>query len=402
MQTYRYRAATAAGAVQSGTLEGISRADALDRLRRLGLVPIEAVEAKTAETRAAAGKANTATRRALVNAIGELAMLLDAGLPLERALAITIENAGRPNLKAAFAEIREKVKHGATLARAMAQSPLFPPIAGAMAEAGEASGKLGPNLARLAQALERAETLRQTVVSALIYPALLLTVATGVILVMLLFVVPQFESLFSDLGDKHPFSTQVVLAASAALQNYGWLALVAIAAGVVGLRYWLKQPQVRRAFDRLVLRLPRVGALVAAAETARFARTLGSLVDSGVALPAAMGIAQRSLNNSHMAAAVERVTTGLKQGGGLSRPLAATGVFPPMALSFLRTGEETAQLGPMLIRLADVLDRDVKTAVDRLIAVLTPAITVIMGLIVALVIVSILTALMGFNDLVMQ
>jgi general secretion pathway protein F len=389
--------------VQSGTLEGISRSDALDRLRRLGLVPIEAVEAKAQDARAASrGRANTVTRRALVNAIGELAVLLDAGLPLERALAIATDNIARDNLKSAFAELREKVKHGATLARAMADEPLFPPMASAMAEAGEASGKLGPNLARLAEALERAENLRQTVVSAMIYPVMLLTIATGVILVMLLFVVPQFESLFSDLGDKLPFSTQMILAASHAVTGYGWLMVIALAAAVGGAWYWLRQPAVRRAFDRMVLRVPRIGPLIGSAETARFARTLGSLIDSGVALPAAMTIAQRSLTNSHMADAVSRVTTGLKQGGGLSRPLAQTGVFPPVALSFLRTGEETAQLGPMLVRLSDVLDRDVKVAVDRLIAFLTPAITLVMGLIVATVIVSILTALLGFNDLVLQ
>jgi general secretion pathway protein F len=402
MQTYRYRAATAAGAIQSGTLQGISRADALDRIRRLGLAPIEAVEAAAKEARAPGAKSNAATRRALANALGELAVLLDAGLPLERALAISVENTTRPNLKSTFANLREKVKHGAPLARAMGEAPLFPPMASAMAEAGEASGKLGPNLARLAEALERAENLHQTVTSALIYPVMLLVIATGVILVMLLFVVPQFESLFSDLGDKLPFSTQMVLGASNALRDHGLLLLIAIVAGIGALLYWLRRPPVRRAFDRLILRVPRIGALVAGAETARFARTLGSLVDSGVALPAAMTIAQRSLNNSHMAAAIARVTTGLKQGGGLSGPLAATGVFPTVALSFLRTGEETAQLGTMLIRLADVLDRDVKTAVDRLIAVLTPALTVIMGVIVATVIASILTALLGFNDLVLQ
>src|ERR1700741_1376517 len=131
MQTYRYRAATAAGAIQSDRLQGLSRADALDRLRRLGLAPIEAVEAAAQEVRAAGGKGNTATRRALAHAVGERAVLLDAGLPLERALGIAVDNIARPNLKAAFADLREKVKHGATLARAMAERPLFPPMASA-------------------------------------------------------------------------------------------------------------------------------------------------------------------------------------------------------------------------------------------------------------------------------
>ena len=403
MSTFRYRAATATGGIQSGTLDVASRADALDRLRRLGLVPIEAVETAAGETRAATTRSNAQTRRALANAIAELSVLLNAGLPLERALGIAVENVARPNLKAAFGALREKVKHGATLARAMADvGAPFPPTAWAMAEAGEASGKLGPNLARLAESLESAENLRQTIVSALVYPVLLLGIAFAVIMVMLLFVVPQFESLFSDLGDKLPFSTQMVIAASDAVQSYGWIALGALAVAAFGIYRWLKQPSVRRAADRNLLRLPQIGPLVAKAETARFARTLGSLVDSGVALPNAMVIAQRAFTNAHMAAAIGRVTAGLKEGGGLSGPLAATGVFPPIALSFLRTGEETAQLGAMLTRLADVLDREVKTAVERLIAVMTPVITVVMGALVAGVIASILSALLGFNDLVLQ
>ena len=366
-------------------------------------MPIEAVETEAQRASSGAARTNAATRRALTNAMGELAVLLGAGLTLERSLAIASDNIQRPNVKAAFATLREKVKHGATLAHAMADSGgMFPPMAAAMAEAGETSGKLGPSLGRLAELMERAENLRQTVVSALIYPILLLCIATAVVLVMLLYVVPQFKDLFSDLGDKLPFITRAVLAASDAVQSYGIAAAFALVIGAFALHRWLRQPAMRRRFDEGVLHIPRVGALVAAAETARFARTLGSLVDSGVALPHAMAIAQRSLVNSHMALAVSRVTTGLKEGGGLSGPLAATGVFPPLALSFLRTGEETAQLGPMLVRLADVLDREVKIAVERLIAVLTPMVTVVMGALVATVIASIFSALLGFNDLVLQ
>jgi general secretion pathway protein F len=156
---------------------------------------------------------------------------------------------------------------------------------------------------------------------------------------------------------------------------------------------------VRRSFDRVILGVPVIGRVVTNAETAAFARTLGSLVDGGVPLPTALAIAQRSVSNAHVAAAVGEVVVAVKQGGGLSRPIAATGVFPSMALSFLRTGEETAQLGLMLGRLADVLDRTVRAAIQRMLAILTPAITVIMGATVATVIASIMSAILGFNDL---
>jgi len=173
---------------------------------------------------------------------------------------------------------------------------------------------------------------------------------------------------------------------------------VLIVTGFVGMR-WMAQPAVRRAFDRNILRVPQFGPLITNAETARLARTLGSLVDSGVALPTALSIAQRSLVNTYMSAAVSRVVSGLKEGSGLSGPLAATKLFPPMAISFLRTGEETAQLGMMLNRLADVLDRDVRNTIQRMIAILTPALTVLMGALVATVIASIMSAILGFNDL---
>ena len=161
----------------------------------------------------------------------------------------------------------------------------------------------------------------------------------------------------------------------------------------------LKAPAARAAVDRLLLKAPLLGTIVTKAETARFARVLGSLVEGGVPVPAALAIARRSIGNAHMGAAVDRVSTGLKQGGGLTGPLIATGLFPRIAISFMRTGEETARLGQMLERLADVLDREVKQAIGNAIGVLTPAITVVIGAVVGLVIASLMSAILGFNEL---
>ena len=402
MAIYRYRAATAGGEMRAGTLEAPSHADVLQRLRNLGLLPIEAVETRAkAETKARAHVGN-ATRQAVANAIGELAVLLNAGLALDRALAVTVENCARPVLKTACAKIRDRVKEGWPLARAMAEHEhLFPPMACAMAEAGEASGKLDSSLARAAEALERAVALRQTIVSSLVYPAMLLVIAIGVICIMLLFVVPQFEDLFADAGGKVPFMTRMIMGASDLLREYGFFLLLGLAIAGFALYRWLQQPSVRRAFDRRVLAIPQLGQIVTKAETARFARTLGSLVESGVALPTAVLIARKSFVNSYMGDAVGRVAAGLKEGAGLSGPLAATRLFPPMAMSFLRTGEETAQLGIMLDRLADVLDREVKNSIQRAIAIMTPVITVLLGVAVATVIASLMSAILGFNDLAM-
>src|SRR3954468_24473312 len=311
MATYRYRAATATGQLRTGLLEGNSRADALERLKRLGLMPIEAVETAGKAAAEVRIKVNSAMRQGVANALGELAVLLNAGLSLDRALQVCVENITRPpSLKTVFGKLRDKVRHGSALSRAMMDSDgVFPPMASAMAEAGEASGKLDESLGRLAETLDRAEALRQTIISSLVYPALLLVVATGVILVMLLFVVPQFEDLFSDTpGAKLPFMTQVVMGASHVVRSYGLIGALALVLGGVAFYRWLHRPHIRRAFHRRLLEVPALGKVIRNAETARFARTLGSLLDGGVALPTALGIAQRSIGNVHMSESIDRVT----------------------------------------------------------------------------------------------
>ena len=399
MAAFRYRAATATGVLRAGVLEGGSLADALDQLRRAGLTPIEAKAADTG------GAARAATARplppaVLAKAFGELAVLIDAGVPLDRALAVVAQDMDRASDRAVFEGLLQDVREGRPLSRALADAgAAFPSMAPAMAAAGEADGRPGAALAKLAQTLERAQALHATVVSATVYPALLLVIAAGVIALMLFWVVPQFEGLFSDAGARLPPMTRAVLAISHAARRYGLAALaILLVAGVAGERL-LRRPQARRWADRTALSLPRVGALIAMTESARFVRVLASLVEGGVPLPDALAIARRSLANSHMGEAVDGVAKGLREGQGLTEPLAATGVFPRMAFSYLRTGEETARLPLMLDRLADALDREVRTQLERLIGVLTPLITVVMGAIVATVIASIMTAILGFDDL---
>jgi general secretion pathway protein F len=400
MAAFRYRAATTAGELKAGVIDAASGAEALDRLRRMGLIPIEAVVARGSIGGAGGASPDGATRRALIGALEELAVLLDAGLTLERALAINVENASRPAVKAILNRLRDRVKQGAPLSKALTEAgAAFPPMASAMAEAGEANGRLDRAVARLAHTLDRGEQLRRSVISALIYPGLLVAVAVGVIGGMLLFVVPQFETLFSDQAVHLPFATRMVMAASHAMKAYGLIALFVAGALIVASRQLLKGAAARRSLDQALLTAPAVGPLITKLEVARLARVLSGLVDGGVPLPTALLIARKSVGNVHMAEAIGRVASGLKEGGGLSGPLAATRLFPPMAISFLRTGEETARLGPMLDRLADVLDRDVRTTLERLMGLLTPVVTLIMAALVGGIIASIISAILGFNDL---
>lgn len=402
MASYRYRAVTASGSQLSGSLEAASHAQAVAGVRRLGATPLELVE--SASPRAGvARRPSAASRRAVTRTIGELAVLLGAGLSLDRALALAIESIDHPASRAEFVALLKNVKEGMPLARAMAlRDGLFPPMAQAMVEAGEANGRLGEALQRLAEALKRADELRTLLGTAMIYPIGLLVIAVGVILLMLLYVVPQFESLFDTAGAELPAASVAVMAASRVLREQGWLLLGLLVLLIVAARALLTRPDLRRGFDRLVLRMPQFGPLILGAQTAQFSRTLAVLIDGGVALPTALAMARRSLTNSHLSAAVAGVASGLKQGGGLTAPLAATGAFPRLAIGFFRTGEETSQLGLMLGRLADVLDADVRVRLQRLIGVLTPAITVVLGVVVAAIIAAIMSAILGFNDLAVQ
>jgi general secretion pathway protein F len=408
MARFRYRAVVAAtGEVKADVTEAPSAEMALSLLRGKGLLPIEMAESRAEGSPGAPsprpGRLPAAARKAQPHAVQELAVLLGAGLPLDRALSIVVEHVPQPALRAALAGLRERVKAGSPLSQAMIEAGgAFPPLVSALTEAGEASGRLEDSLGRAAEALERAEALRQTIVSAMVYPVILLTVALGVILVMLLVVVPQFETMLSNLGGNLPPATALLMAVSRATRDWGVVVLAGVVIGGGLALRMLRRPAVRTAWDRVVLRVPLFGPLIACAETARLARTLGSLVTSGVPLPSALAIAGRALDNTHMAAALGRVATAVTEGGGISAHLAATGVFPRVALSFLRTGEETAQLGPMLGRLADVLDRDVRSATQRLIAVMTPLITVVLGLAVAGIIAAIFSAILGINDLAIQ
>lgn len=400
MATFQYRALGANGAALSGQIEAASREDAIRAMRKSGMRPIEIAEPKggAAATRARRGKAPA---RLITNVFAELGVLLQAGLPLDRALAIAVENVEQPALRARLADVLAAVREGRPLSAALAAQPdLFPGLAPAMTEAGEANGKLGEALARLAQMLEQADEQRRQIGSAMTYPIALGVIALGVILLMLLFVVPQFEGLFASAPPgKLPAASLFVMGASQFVRAHGLIILAVLAGTGFAARAALARPGGKAWLDRAILDVPQIGVLIRNIETVRFARSLGALIEGGVPLPNALALARRTLTNSHMNAGIGEVADIVRQGGGLAAPLAERRVLPGMALSFIRTGEETSQLGPMLARLSAVLDRDVKVRLERVIAVATPVIVVSLGALVAAMVASIMSAILGFNDL---
>jgi general secretion pathway protein F len=401
MPAFRYRALRGDGRIVAGQLDAASESEAIAQIRRSGNTPVELRLVTSGSGQASSiegiSRRNSAISRAV---IAELAVLLKAGLPLDRALALAVGNIADPATADAMGALLSAVREGAPISRAMLDNPaLFTPGEAAMAEAGEANGKLGEAMERLSEMLEQAADLRRLVITSMIYPIALSVIAIGVILMMLLFVVPQFERLLDNSRAELPFASMAVISASQFLRAYGlWMLATLILAGLA-LRQLLARPSSRLRIDRTMLGLPLIGELVRRIETARFSHTLGALLEGGVALPTALALSQRTVGNTAIGAAIGRIAEGVREGGGLSGPLAATGMLPRLAIGFIRTGEETSQLALMLTRLAVVLDRDVRTRLERLVAILTPAITVLLGTAVAVIIASVMSAILGFNEL---
>jgi general secretion pathway protein F len=400
MASFRYRAVTAAGTVTTGLVDAASRADAVAQIRGLGHLPLTTSEAG-GRWRALLPSLQSRGHSAdsIAFATQELAALLGARLPLDRALAILVELEETRRLREPLTAVLKSVRDGVSLADAFEATGVFSKSYITMVRAGEHSGNLEATLKRLADYLERASAVREAVISAMIYPIVLLCTAGVSIVFVLMFVLPEFAPLFAQAGKALPLPTRIALEISALLTNYWWLIGIAGAALYLLLRRAAAAPAFRRARDRAVLRLPLLGDLVLKSQVERFSRMLGTLLLNGVALPQALLIAGDTLSNGVIADAVRDTAARLKEGEPLAARLRQTGVFPPLALDMIRVGEETGALQDMLLKQAELYEREVRHAVDRLLALMVPLMTVVMGMIVAGLIASILLAILSINDL---
>jgi general secretion pathway protein F len=404
MTRFRYRALAASGEIKAGVLEAETRASLLDQLQAQGYFPIDATEPRASALgqwrRRLSLPSRPPPRRALGVAMHQLATLLKAGVPLDRALGLLARQSSSPRLKPVLAALFEAVRRGTALSDAMRAHPTaFPAAAASLVEAGEAGGTMGTSLSRLTEMMLKADALRDTVASALLYPLLLVIMAILSLVIILTVVLPEFAPLFQDAGAILPWPTQIVIALGDLIAQHWLLGLAIVAGFCLIVRQLFRADAARLRLDALLLRLPILGAGIAKAETARFARTLGTLYDNGVPLPAALGITRRAFGNRAMGLAVERVAAGIKEGGGLAAPLAASGLFPLVALDLIRVGEETSKLGEMLTQLADLLDQDLQHLVQRGLALMVPLLTIAMGVLIAGLIASILVGILSLNDL---
>jgi general secretion pathway protein F len=403
---YRYKAARAHGEVVEGTLHGTGRAEAVAALQAQGLIPIR-VEEGGGTPAVPAGRIRLFRRRdgishpQVVVLTRELATLLGAGLPLYQALTTLMSLAEEPELVEVLGRVRSGVQQGASLADALeAQGGAFSGLYVSLVRAGEAGGALHSVLVGLADYLERSKEVRDGVVSALIYPAILLVAALVSVLLLLGYVVPQFTELFEGVGQTLPLATRVTIAVGNVVQHYGWALVIGLVALAAGVRRALANPRIRLRWDAQLLRLPVVSDLVRKIEVARFARTLGALLGNGVPVLKAMGIARGTVGNRIIGRAVENVTRRIREGSNLSGPLAQEECFPAFAVHMIRIGEESGGLSAMLLKVAEVYERDSAVAIKRALTLLEPVLILVLGAIIAAIIMSILVAVLGINQLV--
>lgn len=412
MAEFIWRAIERSGRTQHGRLDAVSAPQAALQLRSRGLVPLS-IEAASGSITAAAEATPASARWSLTfgskNSIGskdilsvttELSIMLRAGLPLAYALRLLLEMGHKPALRSLLQEVLDDVKGGAPLSRALARhGAYFSEFYVSMVRAGEAGGQLAVVLERLVGHMERIAAMRENVVSAATYPAILLGVSVISVIGMIGFVVPQFEKLFADLGDAIPFATRVVLMLSHLFRDWGVLIGILVAVAVWAGRRWAHTPAGHAQLQQRLLRVPLVGKLLLDFQLTVFARTMGTLVGGGVSLLAAIEIAIATVTSPPVRRAMLGMAPSIKGGGRLAQSLAETRQFEPLAINLVRVGEETGRLGPMLLEVAQLLDRRVETGVRRLLTLLEPALILLLGGLIATIIVSILLGILAINDL---
>lgn len=409
MATFAYRAADRRGQMIDGVMEAPDVRAVVEQLQRDTYYPIRVTAREGADPsgrgRAARSAWAMGSRRVagrdLVAFTQRLATLLEAGVPLDRALAIQAELAPTERLRTITSAVREDVRSGTALAEALAKHhpQPFSRLYVNMVRAGERGGVLETTLRRLAEFLEEAQALRDTVVSALIYPALLTMVGGAAVVFLMTFVIPRFADIFRDLGGAIPAPTRLLLAVSGWLERFWWLLGLGGLTLALAARAVLASAGGRLAVDRLVLRLPLIRAVVVEYEVARLARTLGTLLHSGVPLVGALGLVKETSTNRHLARAVSGLGEGVKRGAGLARPMAESGVFPPLAIHMVRVGEETGRMEDMLLQVGATFEADTRRRLKRLIALAEPGIILVMGLVVGFIVVAMLLAIFSISEI---
>ena len=407
MPIYSYKATDPAGKIVDGVMEATEEKAVATRLQNMGYIPIRIghpdEEVRGFDTNVSKRISSIFERvstKDVMTFTQDLSSLLGAGLPVDRALSILIDVTQNDKLKEVIKDVLKTIQGGSDLSDALARhTKVFSRLYVNMVRAGEAGGVLEAVLSRLGAFLETSQDLKEYVKSAMVYPLFLVFVGGISIIILLTFVIPKFSIIFSDKGEAIPLPTQFLLGLSEVLRGYWWVVLGGLAGLYFLFRQYARTAAGRLKLDKYKLNFPVSGDLVRKVEVARFTRTLGTLVRSGVPILQALNLVKEIIGNEVIASSMGRVYDRVKEGGRLSRPLAETGIFPPLAVEMVTVGEETGRLDEMLLRVADNYDKAVRNTIKRLISLLEPAMILAMGLVVGFIVVSMLMAIFSINEI---
>lgn len=395
MPLFSYRATTMEGVVIEGAIEANDEASAAERIKNSGLIPLKiSIQAEDFKKRFSL----RSSKGDLVTFTTELSSLLSAGLPLDRSLNILSEISESGEMKITIQSILRSIREGSSFSEALQRHPkIFPRIYINMIRAGEAGGVLDVVLDKLNEFLESMKELREHIFSAMIYPTILVLTGGVSIAVLLTFVLPRFSVIFSELGRSLPLPTQILLVVSDAIRSYWWVFFLLLLCIWFSFKSYIKSDTGRYRWDCLKMRL--MGEVIKKVETARFCRTLGTLLQSGVPLLQALNNAKEVVSNQVIASKIDVIVKGVKEGRGIANPLAEIRVFPPLALSMIKVGEETGQMETMLLKVAQTYEKSLRIAIKRFVSFLEPALILGMGVIIGFIVISILMAIFSIVEL---
>jgi general secretion pathway protein F len=404
MAAFAYKAMDANGKSKNGVLEGDNARQIRQQIREQGLIPLEVEQVAEQEKK---NQASFSLFKAKISA-GELALLtrqmatlIESALPIEEALLAVAEQCEKPRHKNMMMAVRSKVVEGHGFAEALSEFPyVFDNLFRAMVAAGEKSGHLDTVLNRLAEYTENRERTRNQIIQALVYPLIMMTVAVGVVIMLLVKVVPTIVGQFDQMGQELPTITNILIAISNAVQNYGVYAAILLVLVIFLVAKLLTMPRIRLKYDKKLLSLPFVGRLTRSTNTARFARTLSILTASAVPLLESMRIAGNVLENLHLKGAVKDAASKVKEGSSLRSALDHAKIFPPMMMHMIASGERSGELQQMLARAADNQDREFESTVSISLKIFEPVLIVAMAGVVLFIVLAILMPILALNSLV--
>ncbi|MBM4337969.1 MAG: type II secretion system F family protein [Deltaproteobacteria bacterium] len=402
MAEFIYKAATLDGQTVEGAMDGKDERAIILSLHQMGYIPIRIspAESKEERWRASALIPRRVGIRDLLVFTQEFSTLLSSGLPIDRSLRILGSLSENRKLRETVKDVLQRVEGGSSLAEALGSHPrVYPKLYVNMVKAGEAGGFLETIFSRLSHYLQSAKEVRETLASVMIYPLILTFVSGASIVILVTFVVPRFAKIFSDMGQAIPLPTQIVLGISHVIRDYWWIGVGGFFLIYSVLKVYTQQEERKARWDRFKLKWIIVGGLIQKVEVARFARTLGTLLQSGVSILPALNLVKEVSQNRAVSRAIGTIHDRLREGKGVSKSLEETGVFPPLAVHMIGVGEETGKLDEMLIKVAEVYEENVQNALKRFVSLLEPAVILLMGGVVGFIVISMLLAIFSINEI---